>query len=240
MSSYIPFDRDISNHGKYLYTGKDAQLSSVYANASQTRLIHSYITGDMRSLIDIGCGDGSYTEEFASINTLERILGVDPSKPAIDAAISKYSTLPKLTFQNSELLELLDAGDFFDVAVIRGVVHHATNPEVLISSALNLAKTVIISDPNGLNLVLKVIEKTSQYHREHEEQSFTAWKFKKWISNCGGKIVFYKIGVLVPFFCPSFLAKVLHWLEPLVENTPLVRNLVCGTQVFVVRQTREI
>lgn len=240
MSSYIPFDRDITNHGKYIYTGKDAQLSSIYANASQTRLIHSYITGEMHSLLDIGCGDGSYTEEFASIGSLSRILGVDPSKPAIKAAISKYCKLSKLTFQNIDLQKLVDAGDYFDVAVIRGVVHHANNPESLINSALKLAKIVIISDPNGLNLVLKIIERTSKYHREHEEKSFTPWKFRKWISNGGGKIEFHKMGVLVPFFCPSFLAKLLHWFEPIAESTPLIRNLICGTQVFVVSQDREI
>jgi 2-polyprenyl-3-methyl-5-hydroxy-6-metoxy-1,4-benzoquinol methylase len=240
MSSYIPFDRDISKHGKYLYTGKDAKLSSVYANASQTRLIHSYIASDIGSLLDIGCGDGSYTEEFTSLGSIQRILGIDPSKPAIDAANARCLNVPRLTFQNRDLEALLNEGEYFDLAVIRGVVHHATNPEDLIKDALKLARTVIISDPNGLNLILKIIEKTSSYHREHQEQSFSPRKFKKWISRSGGVIDFYKVGVLVPFFCPSFFAQILHWLEPVIENIPLVRNLLCGTQVFVVSQIQEI
>ncbi|MEZ4901482.1 MAG: hypothetical protein R2822_06830 [Spirosomataceae bacterium] len=58
-------------------------------------------------------------------------------------------------------------------------------------------------EPNGNNPILKLIEKTSKYHIEHEEQSFIEFSLKKWIKNAGGKVTNWSYVGYVPFFFPD-------------------------------------
>lgn len=80
------------------------------------------------------------------------------------------------------------------------------------------ADVTLSMEPNGANPVLKIIEKTSKYHREHVEHSFRSGKIEKWLSAAGffiDKILFVN---LVPLFCSDRIASVCKFLEPAVEK----------------------
>lgn len=123
----------------------------------------------------------------------------------------------------------------FDLAVIRGVLHHSENPAELVAQACKAARYVVILEPNGLNLGLKLIEKLSRYHRNHGERSFTKWRIESWINQAGGTLQHAKIGVLVPFFCPAPMARILLGIQGPIEKIKLLRWLVCGAQVFYIK-----
>jgi hypothetical protein len=114
---------------------------------------------------------------------------------------------------------------------VRGVLHHLYEPERAISRLSKIAKAIIIVEPNGYNPVLKLIERFSAYHREHEEKSYPPHRLDRWFTKFGGRVVESTYAGLVPFFCPEPLAKVLKVVEPIVERVPVARQLGCAVYV---------
>ena len=232
MSSHLPFDNDINLHGKYRYTGENAPLSAQLANEGQSRLVLKFLGESNSSILDIGCGDGYYTAEIARVHSTSVVLGIDPSKPAIAVAVKKWSTITNLDFVASDLVSLVEQKRVFDVAILRGVLHHAEYPEEILKLAGLICPRVIVLEPNGLNFVLKIIEKTSRYHIEHGERSFSRRRITQWANAARFTKVRIDVGVLVPFFCPSWVARILKVLEAPLTRIPFIRWLISGTQVF--------
>ncbi len=83
---------------------------------------------------------------------------------------------------------------------------------------------------------MKLIEKTSTYHKEHDEKSYWPPKLNGWFQQEGFSVVAQKYFCLVPYFCPTGPAKMLAFAEPVVEAIPGVRQLLCGTNLVLYRK----
>ena len=94
-----------------------------------------------------------------------------------------------------------------------------------------MAKQIIVVEPNGYNPVLKVIEKVSRYHRQHEERSYRPSQLDRWFEDRGGRIESSQYIGLVPMFCPDLFARLCKSVERIVECTPLLRSFCCGQYV---------
>jgi SAM-dependent methyltransferase len=206
------FNDDVIKHGGYQYT-TNASYSSVIANQRITEATVARVPKGVQSLIDIGCGDGTYTAELARFLPGIEVVGLDP---AADAIARAQGLLTSVAFAVGNLLEPATLPQrVFDVGVIRGVIHHLPNGPVAIMNAARICKTLIIIEPNGNNPILKWIETHSQYHIEHEEQSFTARELDSWCRSVGYKQVRVDYIGFVPFFFPTLPAKIIHFFEPL-------------------------
>jgi SAM-dependent methyltransferase len=220
-----PFDRDIDANGGYRYT-TNAGLSSRLANERQTLATLALVELEGRSVIDVGCGDGTYTAELAARAAPLRIVGLDPAARAIAAATSRY---PELRFEigGTDWLESTD--ERFDVAIVRGVLHHADDPERLVRAVANIARQIVVIEANGLNPVLKAIERLSRYHRDHSERSFSAALIDKWLRSASLTIGRRQYVGLVPLFVPAPAARILKTIEPVMEHMFGVRRIALGT-----------
>ena len=225
------FDHDARELSGYVYTGKD-KLSSVISNEHITDVILSLMSFRGKDVIDIGCGDGTYTIDIMRLGKPRSILGFDPSSEAIKVARRKTRGLKKIKFATANIYTYSTTKKF-DIAVVRGVLHHLYQPEKEIRQIRKLARKVIIAEPNGYNPVLKVIEKTSRYHREHEEKSYLPYALDYWIKKNGGTIKRKRFAGIVPFFCPDWLAHLLRSVENFVEHTPILNWLLCGSYYVV-------
>jgi len=224
-----PFDRDSALNGGFLYT-TNAPLSSQIANQ---RL--SLASRDIRAreILDIGCGDGTYTVELLAKDPPPvRVVGLDPAREALKVAAGRSGD-SRLSFLVGSAYELPFSDRSFDCAYLRGVLHHMQTPEIAVREALRVAREIVIIEPNGYNPVLKVIERTSRYHREHDERSYTSARIRNWIVAAGGRVSRLSYVGLVPMFCPDPLARTLKRVEPLVEGTPGLRQLACAVSVIV-------
>ena len=235
MKQEIPFNDDVEANGGYLYT-TNAPPSSVRANSRITQMIESAAAYRNKKVADVGCGDGTYTVSLKQNTGAASVLGIDPSANAVSVAEKKHGKIAHLSFRTGFSHDLIAESKTFDIAVYRGVIHHTFKPQEEIASALRLADEVVFLEPNGLNGVLKIIERTSSYHREHGEQSFTAGRIASWIEAAGGKVTSVTYFGLVPMFCPSWFVKLGVALEPLVEKIPILRSLVCGQVLVVCRR----
>jgi ubiquinone/menaquinone biosynthesis C-methylase UbiE len=230
------FNVDTETHGGYVYTAVD-RWSSRVATLRQTDEIVAVLEANFpRSvrIADVGCGDGTFTVEIAQRFKPQSIRGVDPAAAAIDVARRRIPSglSQMLSYQVGSIYDV-KAENGETLAVVRGVLHHLDDVKAAIQQLARHFPAVLVLEPNGFNPVLKVIEKTSAYHREHDEKSYWPPSLNRWFEESGYKVAVQKSFSLVPYFCPTGFAKVLKSVEPVFEAVPLVREVACGSNVML-------
>lgn len=233
MSESEAFDKDVAQFGGYVYVTND-RLSSRLATDRQVELILEFAHLNGRKVIDVGCGDGAFSVRYWDTGRPSRLVGVDPAANAVAVAAARgagrsaefmVGTGTHLPFPDGE----------FDVAILQGVLHHTSRPAETIREVLRVAPEIVVAEPNGYSPILKVLEKVSSYHRAHNERSYTSRTLDSWVSEAGAEVLERRFAILVPYFCPDWLARILKWLEPVVESMPVVRRLSCAVYVFRAR-----
>jgi SAM-dependent methyltransferase len=183
-------------------------------------------------MIDIGCGDGTFTAEVFERARPAYMAAVDPSSEAIRIANEKKETRA-IEFAVQSAYELPWPDDAFDVACIRCALHHMERPIDALREALRIAPLIIGIEPNGYNPVLKILEKVSPYHIEHEERSYRPAKLDSWLAGLGAVVTRREWIGLVPMFSPDWFARFFKMFEPVVERIPVVNRICCAQYVFV-------
>ncbi len=229
------FDDDVRKTGSYAYTSE--KLSAKFANARISEAIAKNYEFSGKRILDLGCGDGTYTLEFPSLGATE-VLGIDPAEVAVEAANRKAKSAgldSVVSFEAGNIYELKEqiGNRQFDCVVLRGVLHHLPDPEKAIGCVSSLANCVIILEPNGYNPVLKLLERFSRYHIEHEERSFLPGTIKYWCDSAGLNVAVVEHLNLVPMFCPDWMANICQTVEPVVEIIPGLREIACGQCLIV-------
>ena len=228
------FNADVRANAGYRYTS-DSLYSAVVANRRITVATLEHIGPDVRSVLDLGCGDGTYTAEISRARPSLRMVGADAAQEAIHAASRRY---PEIEFQTVDALELSTyPPGTFDLAIARGVLHHLSDPAKAVENLTRSAKRIIIIEPNGNNPLLKLIERVSKYHREHEERSFTAGTIRRWCEDAHATVTSLSYIGFVPFYFPTAAAKLIHASQPLLEKVPLLPNAF-GAQIVAVLESR--
>jgi SAM-dependent methyltransferase len=233
------FDEDVRRTGSYAYTAE--KLSSRYANKRISDGIRAAYSFHGKRVLDLGCGDGTYSVEFFDFGA-DTVLGIDPAQVAVEAANKRAQAMGISDRAHFEVGNIYDLGPQlenreFDCVVLRGVLHHLPDPAKAVACVAPLAETLVILEPNGFNPVLKILERFSTYHIEHEERSFFSGTLKNWVNTAGMKVTHTSHFNLVPMFCPDWMARGCKAVEPLVEHIPLVREVGCG-QCLIVAQRR--
>ncbi len=225
-----PFEQDVARRGSYLYTGD--RLSSRLANSRMTAAVLAAADFEGARVLDIGCGDGTYTHELASLARPARVHGLDPAGGAVDVARAKQGSDGPVSFEVASADALPHPPDAFDVAVLRGVLHHVDRPFAALAEALRVAPTVVVVEPNGLNPGLRVLERFSRYHVEHGERSYLPWRLDCWVAALSARPVLRQWVGFVPMFSPDWYARIAKRVEPQLERLPGVRAVACAQYVF--------
>lgn len=227
------FDQDILENRGYLCADLE-RLSCRLATTRITQAVNHFAKLKGKKVIDLGCGDGTFVFEFLNLGP-SHILGLDASHEAIRIARQKTKKTKNVHFDVMDIYDVHKIKKHFDVAVVRGMLHHLYRPQDAIASISKIADTIIVVEPNGFNPVLKIIEKVSPYHVAHEEKSFFPTTLNSWFKSAGAQVVESTYCGLVPFFCPDWLASRLKAMEPVIERIPIIRQLSCAQYVFKVR-----
>ncbi|MDQ1377394.1 MAG: hypothetical protein QOE15_1567 [Acidimicrobiaceae bacterium] len=224
------FKADLADNEGYRYT-TNAPLSSQLANRRCTDAVLAMADFRGKRVIDVGCGDGTYTIELLALAAPASVHGTDVFPQAIVAARAKL-TDPRVTFAVGCATDLPYADNTFDIALVRGVLHHMPKAPDALREALRVAPTVVVLEPNGYNPGLKLFERFHPYHRAHGEMSYPPRTLDRWISEAGGAVQRRTWAGLVPMFCPDRAAMALKRIEPAFENVPLLRVVGCAVYVF--------
>lgn len=88
---FEPFDKDVIERGGYVYSTTN-KLSAVYSAGKTSQIILKTSNLSGKTVLDVGCGDGTYTNHLWENAGAKSILGIDPAPNSIEVA--KKSTLP--------------------------------------------------------------------------------------------------------------------------------------------------
>jgi SAM-dependent methyltransferase len=230
------FNQDVAANGGYQYT-RNAPYSAQVSNKRLTDVTEEIIRSlpEVQTVLDAGCGDGTYTAELKKRLPHIQFTGFDPAAVAIDEAKKQY---PDCRFVVGDILTLdTFPKEQFDLVIIRGVIHHLPTQQAAVAHAAAVSPRVLIIEPNGNNPILKWIEKNSAYHIEHEEQSFSSRFLQDICTQSGLHVSRLSFVGFVPFFFPTFPAKVIHFFQPLLEKIPgLPRYFGAQTVILAERQ----
>jgi hypothetical protein len=98
-------------------------------------------------------------------------------------------------------------------------------------NAMMLSEQLLVVEPNGNNPILKLIEKSSRYHHQHEECSFSQ-TLKKWRGKAGYEVERLDFVGFIPFFFPTVLTKIICFFQPVLEKIyPLKKYF--GAQIII-------
>jgi 2-polyprenyl-3-methyl-5-hydroxy-6-metoxy-1,4-benzoquinol methylase len=122
-----------------------------YAIESRLKLIKTFCALENKRILDIGCGNGFYTIEFAKV--ADFVIGIDINKQSIDQAISlsKEQKISNVVFKCSDI-EKLKLNEKFDIVIMIEVLEHL--PDIK-----NILKKIGYWLKDGGNLVLFVPNK---------------------------------------------------------------------------------
>jgi ubiquinone/menaquinone biosynthesis C-methylase UbiE len=229
-SSFDIFNADAEENAGYRYT-TNASLSSRLANRRITDAALSVADFRDKRVLDIGCGDGTYSVELIDVGGAASVLGLEPAEQAVAVARSRIGDAP-LSFEVGSAYAIPFPSRSFDIAYIRGVLHHVDRPVDVLREALRVAATVVVVEPNGYNMGLKVLERVSKYHRDHAEKSYAPRRLDRWIGELGGHVVKRQWTGFVPMFAPDWFARSAKRVEPVLERLPLLRAACCAQYVF--------
>jgi len=220
------FDHDVEVHDGYVYTTSD-QLSIRLALASWVKTIRRVADMKGRRILDIGCGDGHFSRIFYDSDGPSEIVGLDPAANAVAAAESKKGDR-RLSYRVGDGHALPFPDRSFDLVLIQGVLHHDNDAEGIVREACRVGRQVVVFEPNGNSLPLKVLEKLSPYHRAHREKSYFPRTIDGWLARAGGKVVERRYSNFVPVFAPDLVARLCKVFEPAIEGIPGIRAVGCA------------
>jgi SAM-dependent methyltransferase len=226
------FNDDVSSVGGYQYT-RESRFSSIVSNRRLTDVTEDVIRSlsGVQSVLDAGCGDGTYTNELRRRLPHLQFAGFDPACVAVAEAQKRF---PECRFSVGDLLDKNQLpAEQFDLVIIRGVIHHLPTQEGAVANAASLGRYVLIIEPNGNNPILKLIEKFSDYHIRHEEQSFSSRYLKRICVRSGLRVTRLFFVGFVPFFFPTIPSRIIHFFQPLLERIPGLARFLGGQIVIL-------
>jgi SAM-dependent methyltransferase len=107
-----------------------------------------FTQADPQSLLDVGCGEGVLTQQWAQrLGEQRRVVGIDLDDPALHAEWAKR-TAPNLEYRVMKAENLPFADDEFDAAAAIEVLEHVPDAEHTVAEMARVAKRwLLVSVP---------------------------------------------------------------------------------------------
>lgn len=91
-------------------------------------------------VLDVGCGPGSITADFALLAAPGRVIGMDRSADVVKLANETYTDIENLTFQTGNVYDLDFSDESLDVIHAHQVLQHLTDPVAALREMRRVAR----------------------------------------------------------------------------------------------------
>src|SRR5256885_2309709 len=136
------FNEDVATFGGYAYT-TSGSLSCRLANRRMSDANPQAVGLSDKRGVDVGCGGGPVNVELVDAGAAS-VLGIDAAEDAVRRARGLADGRSSLRFETVSVQDLAARRDHFDIAVIRGVLHHLDAPEAAIHAVCRIATEVVV------------------------------------------------------------------------------------------------
>lgn len=143
-----------------------------------------------RTIVDLGCGDGSLLARLSAQPWVERVMGVEQDAGALARAAARVREDPRITTMQASVLEPLPIETRPDAAVLVEVVEHLEPSrlhglERRVFSELR-PRLVVITTPNADFNPLLGVPSHRFRHREHRFE-WGRGRFRAWSNGVAGR-----------------------------------------------------
>ena len=152
-------------------------------NGFESTLDELWHRADPESILDVGCGEGVLTCEWAERLGEKRIVGIDLDDPKLKTEWEKRQR-PNLELRVEEATSLSFGDDEFDMASAIEVLEHVPEPEATVAEMARVARShILVSVPReplwrGLNMArgayLKQLGNTPGHVNHWSKRSFVS------------------------------------------------------------------
>lgn len=138
----------------YSFTKFNFHLQNIH---KELTILKKFLTSNdiyIKSVIDIGCGDGYVSSELSKYLKIKDFYGLDINPKLLDSARKKGI---KTICANIDFYEPPE--DKFDLVIIYGTIHHIKDTEILIRKTKKLSKKYILIVDSTVrnNLIHKIL-----------------------------------------------------------------------------------
>jgi ubiquinone/menaquinone biosynthesis C-methylase UbiE len=182
MSSTVTVDREgtVTGNTYDKYGSTNPVVRRLMANFERT-LEELFTEASPRTLLDVGCGEGVLTHQWAHKPQIERIVGIDLDDPQLHEAWNGRQH-PNLEYRVMKAENLPFEDGEFEAATAIEVLEHVPDPEHTVSEMARVAsKHLLVSVPReplwrGLNMArgayLKDLGNTPGHVNHWSKRSF--------------------------------------------------------------------
>lgn len=137
------------------------------------RLVDYIKPNNIRSILDIGTGNGEFIDTLSELFQEAKITGIDPSELALKEASNRFVN-PRFSFHKMEAEHLQFNDNDFDLCTLSNALHHLEHPENSIGEMKRVTKAggwIIISEiiSDGLNEAQEN-QKLYHHHRSYVDR----------------------------------------------------------------------
>lgn len=182
------------------------------------------------TVLELGCGDGKFANQVLS-KKFSRVDGMDRSAAAIERA-NRERNSTNVRFHQQDLLGYrYPAEALWDGAFLVGILHHIKFfAEETVRELSKVCPKVVVLEPNGNNLLRKVLEQFPHYKRSGE-LSFRYSELLQMFNRNGYRLVASKKINLIPPFVPNWILPALKQVESVVEKSSVFSG-ACATRIL--------
>lgn len=195
------------------------------------------LTQQAKSVLELGCGTGLYTEQIASY--CKTLVAVDISETLLNQARTKLpADRVRFVRQNLEEIDPSQTGRGFQAVYGCSVLHHLDLDQTLpqLASLLAPGAELAFSEPNLLNPQVRLMFSGLEWAKRKWAVSDTEMAFYPWELRAAFERHGFEVRALFPFdfmhpAIPASLVPPAQAVDHLLERLPLLRFL--GGSCFV-------
>jgi len=172
--------------------------------------------GEDSKILELGCGDGKFSEHVLATH-FKSIDAFDVSEAGIKRAQS-LSKSGKVSYGVQDLTKYeYEAEAHWDGLIMLGFLHHVKGfaPDI-VSRVARVCPKVVVLEPNGNNIIRKMLERLPSYQRAGED-SFKRQELLQLFGAHNYTLKTFSRITFMPTFLPQSLLSSFRILEKMIE-----------------------
>lgn len=216
----------IKDYSRESYEG---EISIIYKVPKYVKLlVDEYSDKGKLDVLELGAADGEISQQLQDKCFIGKYVVSELDKRNVK--VLKKNGFDAHKVDATDLSKFGDAS--FDLVFCFDVMHHVNDPKKMAQEMMRVSrKHVFLIESNGLCLLRKLLELTTDY-KKRGEKSYSPWRYRSFFKCSYVKKFRIKPILFIVPFTPKFLIKPMAIISDLLEHVPLIRWQGSGVVIY--------